>query len=172
MCHELDTGAAEDRNKKDSQKKGTVRVPYLLVDGYNIIHAWDETREIVNQNLDAARQILLEQLTDYRAMTDAEIIVVFDAYRVHGHRTETEEYQNLHVVFTREAETADQYIARFATEHIKQYDITVATSDGLIQLIIRGADAKLMSARDLHDEVQRKREMLREVYLTEEEPAD
>ena len=167
-----DTGAAEDRNKKESQKKGTVRVPYLLVDGYNIIHAWDETREIVTQNLDAARQILLEQLTDYRAMTDAEIIVVFDAYRVHGHRTETEEYQNLHVVFTREAETADQYIARFATEHIKQYDITVATSDGLIQLIIRGADAKLMSARDLHDEVQRKREMLREVYLTEEKPAD
>ena len=149
-------------------KKHPERVPYLLVDGYNIIHAWEETRGIVNQNLDAARQILLEQLTDYRAMTDAEIIVVFDAYRVSGHRTETEEYQNLHVVYTREAETADQYIARFATEHSMKYDITVATSDGLIQLIIRGADARLMSARDLHAAVMGRRQLLRESYLSED----
>lgn len=153
--------------EKKTVKKTVERTPYLLVDGYNIIHAWEETRGIVEQNLDAARQILLEALTEYRAMISSEIIVVFDAYRVSGHKTEIMEYQNLHVVFTREAETADQYIARFTTEHEKKYDITVATSDGLIQLIIRGADAKLMSARELRDEVQNKKEMLRETYLTE-----
>ena len=153
--------------EKKTVKKNVERTPYLLVDGYNIIHAWEETRGIVEQNLDAARQILLEALTEYRAMISSEIIVVFDAYRVSGHKTEIMEYQNLHVVFTREAETADQYIARFTTEHEKKYDITVATSDGLIQLIIRGADAKLMSARELRDEVQNNKEMLRETYLTE-----
>ena len=161
------SGRTDSDRKAASVKKVTERKPYLLVDGYNIIHAWEETRGIVDQNLDAARQILLEALTEYRAMITSEIIVVFDAYRVSGHKTEIMDYQNIHVVFTREAETADQYIARFTTEHEKKYDITVATSDGLIQLIIRGADAKLMSARELQDEVRAKKEMLRETYLTE-----
>ena len=98
-------------------------------------------------------------------MIDAEVIVVFDAYRVEGHRTETEEYQNLHVVFTKAAETADHYIARFTTEHEKKDDITVATSDGLVQLIIRGAGARLYSARDLHDEVMAKQQLLKDTYL-------
>ena len=147
--------------RKESPKK------YLLVDGYNIIHAWEETKGIVNQNLDAARGILLDMLTEYRAVTEPEIIVVFDAYRVPGHRTEIMDYQNLHVVFTKEAETADKYIARFSLEHSKKYDITVATSDGMIQLIIRGADARVWSARDLREMVRTKKEYIRENYLSE-----
>ena len=147
--------------RKESPKK------YLLVDGYNIIHAWEETKGIVNQNLDAARGILLDMLTEYRAVTEPEIIVVFDAYRVPGHRTEIMDYQNLHVVFTKEAETADKYIARFSLEHSKMYDITVATSDGMIQLIIRGADARVWSARDLREMVRTKKEYIRENYLSE-----
>ena len=161
------SGSGEEKasNYKNTRKMAE-RKPYLLVDGYNIIHAWEETKGIVAENLDSARGILLDMLTEYRALISAEIIVVFDAYRVSGHKTEVMDYQNIHVVFTKEAETADQYIARFTTEHEKHYDITVATSDGLIQLIIRGADAKLMSARELHDEVTIKKEMLRETYLS------
>lgn len=163
----VQSGKGEDQaSAVKSTKKAPERKAYLLVDGYNMIHAWKETKEIVAENLDSARGILLDMLTEYRALISAEIIVVFDAYRVSGHKTEVMEYQNIHVVFTKEAETADQYIARFTTEHEKLYDITVATSDGLIQLIIRGADAKLMSARELHDEVLQKKELLRETYLS------
>ena len=153
-----------EKSQKTARKAVPERKPYLLVDGYNILHAWEETRELVQTDLTAARGVLLDMLTDYRAVTTPEIIVVFDAYRVPGHRTEAMDYGNLHVVFTREAETADQYIARFATEHEKKYDITVATSDGMIQLIIRGADARLLSARDLRDAVRMKKEELREQY--------
>ncbi len=159
-----DAGSGSEGRK---EKRTRERSPYLLVDGYNIIHAWEETRSIVNQDLTAARMILLDMLTEYRAMSREEVIVVFDAYRVAGHRVETMDYQNIHVVFTREAETADQYISRFTLEHEKHYDITVATSDGLIQMIIHGADAKLLSARELHGLLQMKKEQLRETYLTE-----
>ena len=160
---------SEDRNNSKNRdkrsRKPEKRNAYLLVDGYNILHAWEETKDLLKQDIHAARGVLLDILVDYKAMIDAEMIVVFDAYRVEGHRTETMEYHNLHVVFTKAAETADHYIARFTTEHEKKDDITVATSDGLVQLIIRGAGARLFSARDLHDEVMAKRQMLKEMYL-------
>ena len=91
--------------------------------------------------------------------------MVFDAYRVQGHPTETLDYYNIHVVYTREAETADRFIEKFAHDNSKKYDITVATSDGLEQIIIRGAGCKLLSARDLKDEIALAQKGLEEAYL-------
>ncbi len=93
------------------------------------------------------------------------LIVVFDAYRVEGHQTEYYDYHNIHVVFTKEAETADQYIERFAHEHGKKYHVTVATSDGLEQIIIRGQGCRLFSARELEEEVRAENRRVYSEYL-------
>ena len=87
---------------------------YLLVDGYNIIFAWEELSELARENLDAARGRLLDILCNYQGIKKCNLIAVFDAYRIAGHKTETLDYHNIHVVFTKEAETADQYIEKFA----------------------------------------------------------
>jgi len=97
--------------------------------------------------------------------------VVFDAYRVQGHRTEVLDYHNIHVVYTKEAETADQYIEKFAHENSKRYDVTVATSDGLEQIIIMGQGCQLLSARDLQQEISRQEDMLRQDYLKKQPKA-
>ena len=162
------------RAKDDGPVKRTFtpreRLPeYLLVDGYNILFAWDELSELLKQNADAARQRLLDILSDYQGATGKEIIVVFDAYRIQGHQTETADYLNIHYVFTKEAETADQYIEKFTHRNAGRYHITVATSDGLEQIIIRGAGSELMSARDLHAEVQRMRQASRETLESRKE---
>ncbi len=138
---------------------------YLLVDGYNIIHAWEELKELAAQNLDGARGKLLDILCNYQGMKKCELIVVFDAYRVQGHPTEIVDYHNIHVIFTKEAETADQYIEKFAHENAGKYDVTVATSDGLEQIIIRGQGCKLLSARDLQEDIRFMENRLREEYL-------
>ncbi len=138
---------------------------YLLVDGYNIVFAWEELIEIASVSIDGARGRLMDILCDYQATRGMELIVVFDAYRVQGHTTEISDYHNIHVVYTKEAETADQYIEKFAHENSKKYDVTVATSDGLEQIIIRGQGCKLLSARDLWDEVERARQKNREEYI-------
>ena len=93
------------------------------------------------------------------------LIVVFDAYRVKGHATEILDYHNIHVVYTKEAETADQYIEKFAHENARRYDVSVATSDGLEQIIIRGQGRRLVSARELWEDLERVKVMLREEYL-------
>ena len=130
------------------------KVPkYLLVDGYNVIFAWQELRELAEKNIDGARGKLQDILCNYQAIRQTEVIVVFDAYRVAGHGTEFLDYQNIHVVYTKEAETADYYIEHFAHENSKKYDITVVTSDGLEQVIIRGAGCALMSSREFEEEV-------------------
>jgi len=134
-------------------KKPAPKENYLLVDGYNIVYAWEELRELAGINIDSARDKLLDILCDYQGMKKCKLIVVFDAYRVKGHRSELMDYHNIHVVYTKEAETADRYIERFAHEHKKQYNITVATSDGMEQIIIRGQECRLLSARDLEIEV-------------------
>ena len=103
-------------------------------------------------------------------MKKCEVIVVFDAYRVKGHDTEILDYHNIHVVYTREAETADQYIEKFAHEHGSKYDVTVATSDGLEQIIMRGQGCKLLSARELEAEVKSMENSLRQEYL-EKQPS-
>jgi small GTP-binding protein len=137
---------------------------YLLVDGYNLIYAWPELKAVLDVNLDGARGKLLDILSNYKAMTDYNVIAVFDAYRVKGHEVTASDYLNIHQVFTAEAQTADAYIERFTHEHGRKYDITVVTSDGLEQVIIRGAGAKLLSSRDFIEEVERRAQELREKY--------
>lgn len=137
---------------------------YLLVDGYNIIYAWEELKELAENNMDGARGRLLDILCNYQAIRKCHLIVVFDAYRVKGHDTEVTDYQNIHVVFTAEAETADQYIEKFAHENGRKYHVTVATSDGMEQIIIRGQDCFLLSARELKEEVERENERIFREY--------
>ncbi|SHI99115.1 translation factor GTPase family protein [Desulfosporosinus lacus] len=137
---------------------------YLLVDGYNIIHAWPELKELAEDNMDGARMKLIDTLSNYQGIRKCRIIVVFDAYRVQGHFEEVMDYHNIHLVYTREAQTADQYIEKFAYVNQKKYNITVATSDGLQQLIIRGAGGALLSARELKVEIEGANERLKQEY--------
>lgn len=138
---------------------------YLLVDGYNVIHAWEELAELAEENLDGARGKLLDILCNYQGIRKCNLIVVFDAYRVKGHVAEVTDYHNIHVVFTAEAETADQYIEKFAHENGRKYRVTVATSDGLEQIIIRGQDCLLISARELKEEIKRVAEENKQQYM-------
>ncbi|WOO37666.1 translation factor GTPase family protein [Anaerocolumna sp. AGMB13020] len=137
---------------------------YLLVDGYNVIYAWTELAELAEDNMDAARIKLLEALSNYQGIRKCQIIVVFDAYRLSGHKEEIINYHNIHMVYTREAQTADQYIEKFAHDNRSKYRITVATSDGLQQIIIRGAGSDLLSARELREEIVRANERLMVAY--------
>ena len=137
---------------------------YLLVDGYNIIFAWPDLKELADQNMDSARMKLLDSLSHYQGIRKCEIIVVFDAYRVQGHREEVMDYHNIHMVFTREAQTADQYIEKFTHDNQKKYRIAVATSDGLQQMIVRGSGGALLSARELKAEVEEANERIRQEH--------
>ena len=139
------------RPGKVQKKQGN----YLLVDGYNIIFSWKELKELAAIGIDSARSRLMDILCNYQGYENCQVILVFDAYRVQNHRTETFSYHNINVVYTREAETADSYIEKFAHENAKKYHITVATSDGLEQIIIRGEGCRLLSARDFEAEIQR-----------------
>ena len=141
------------------------REKYLLVDGYNVIYAWPELKELVDGNMEGARMKLLDALSNYQGIRRCQIIVVFDAYRVQRHQEDVLDYYNIHMVYTREAQTADQYIEKFAHDNKKKYDITVATSDGLQQMIIRGAGCSLLSARELKIEIEKANERLRREYL-------
>ncbi len=145
------------------------RPEYLLVDGYNIIFAWEDLKELAGVTIDGARGKLLDMLCNYQGLKKCELIVVFDAYRVQGHKTEIFDYHNIHVVFTREAETADQYIEKFAHENGRKYDVTVATSDGLEQIIIQGQGCRLFSARELRQEICRMEETVQKEYLEKQE---
>ena len=145
-------------------KQKDAGVEYLLVDGYNVIFAWQELAELARVNMDSARGRLLDILCNYQGIRRCELIVVFDAYRVEGHQTEACDYHNIHVVYTKEAETADVYIERFAHEHASRYRVTVATSDGLEQIIIRGAGCILLSAREFEQEVKEKNRQLQAEY--------
>lgn len=134
-------------------KPAIKREKYLLVDGYNVIFAWEELNELAKVNIDGARGRLMDILCDYQGIRKCHLIVVFDAYRVKGHPTEISDYHNIHVVYTKEAETADQFIEKFAHENGRKYDVIVATSDGLEQIIIRGQGCGLISAREFEKEV-------------------
>ncbi len=158
-----DTGQKAGKPKQEKKE-------YLLVDGYNIIFAWDELKELSEVNIDGARGRLLDILCNYQGMRQCEVIVVFDAYRVKGHDTEMMDHHNIHVVYTKEAETADQYIERFSHENGRKYEVTVATSDGLEQIIIRGQGCRLLSARELKKEIDYYSQNLKADYL-EKQPA-
>ena len=136
---------------------------YLLVDGYNIIFTWKELAELAKVNIDSARDRLNDILMNYQAFKKCRLIVVYDAYRVSGHPTEYFPLNNIMVVFTKEAETADRFIERFAHDNAKLYDVVVATSDGLEQIIIRGQGAALMTANDLLDDVKHYNENSRDI---------
>ena len=137
----------------------------MLVDGYNVIFAWEDLRELAEENVDGARGKLLDILSNYQGIRNCNLIVVFDAYRVQRHKTELLDYHNIHVVFTKEAETADQYIEKFAHEHAGKYRVTVVTSDGLEQIIIRGQGCGLISAREFQEEIRRASEDLKQEYV-------
>lgn len=139
------TGAADTGSGTEEE--------YLLVDGYNIIFAWEELSELAKVNIDGARYRLMDILCNYQGYKKCTLIVVFDAYKVEGNTGEAIKYHNIHVVYTKEAETADQYIEKLAHKIGPRYRVTVATSDGLEQLIIRGQGCLLLSARDLKEEV-------------------
>ncbi|MBR1599667.1 MAG: TetM/TetW/TetO/TetS family tetracycline resistance ribosomal protection protein [Lachnospiraceae bacterium] len=143
---------------KERNNNGT---RYLIVDGYNIVHAWDELKELVDDNLEGARNRLMDVLSNYQAFVKCELILVFDAYKVKGNVGEFFDYHNIHVVYTREAQTADSYIEQLTHEMAKQYQVTVATSDGLVQLITRGQNCMVISARELKAEIERANESIR-----------
>ena len=147
------------KKAKEKQKE------YLLVDGYNIIFAWEELRELAEVNMDGARDRLIDILSNYQGVKKCSLILVFDAYKLEGFPGEVLQYHNIHVVYTKEAETADQYIEKVAHEIGRKYDVTVATSDGTEQVIIRGQGCRLLSAKELKTEVELAVKELREGYL-------
>jgi small GTP-binding protein len=148
-----------------SQKPPVKKEKYLLVDGYNIIFAWQELSALAKTTIDGARGRLLDIMCDYQGIRQCHLIVVFDAYRVQGHPTEYLDYHNIHVVYTKEAETADQFIEKFAHENGRKYDVTVATSDGLEQIIILGKGCHLISAREFEREVMELEKQVKKEFL-------
>ena len=127
---------------------------YLLVDGYNVIFAWDELRELAEGHLDTARQLLMDLLCNYQGLRQCRVILVFDAYRLPYHREEISPYNGIFVVYTREAETADAYIERTTHEIAREHRVRVVTSDGLEQLIVLGQGALRVSASAFHAEIE------------------
>ena len=134
---------------------------YLLVDGYNIIFAWDELNALSKESLDAARHRLMDILCNYQGFQKCVLILVFDAYRVPGSPGSIEQYHNIHVVYTKEAETADMFIERVTHEIGRNRRVRVATSDGMEQIIILGHGALRVSARMFHEEVQNVEKQIR-----------
>ena len=140
------------------------------MDGYNIVHAWPVLKDLAADNLDAARGKLMDILCNYQGYKGCTLILVFDAYKVKGNLGTIEAYHNIHVVYTKEAETADEYIAKLTHEIGKKYPVTVATSDNLEQLIVMGQGAVRLSAQEFMDEVEAvSRDMHRE-YLDRQVP--
>lgn len=155
----------QSAGRKEPNSGRTGQQNWLLVDGYNIIHAWEELRELSELNFDAARARLLDILSNYQGYRRQEVLVVFDAYRVQGRtKAEVEKWHNVYVVYTKQAETADQYIAKAVQELKGQYHITVATSDRLVQLIILGQGALRISARELWEEIEAAQAEIRQNY--------
>ena len=138
---------------------------YLLVDGYNIIFSWEELRELSESSLEAARGRLLDILSDYQGYRKKTLIVVFDAYRVEGGCGEVSQYHNIYVVYTKEAETADQYIEKTVHAIGRCHRVTVATSDALEQVIILGQGAVRMAAAELYEEIEKSRQEMRRDYM-------
>ena len=127
---------------------------YLLVDGYNIIFAWDELHAIAEGDINAAREALINLLSDYQSVRKCHLIVVFDAYKVKGGVGSIEKRHGLHVVYTKEAETADMYIEQASYDLSRKHRVRVATSDGMEQMIILGHGAERISATELYWEVE------------------
>ena len=126
---------------------------FVLVDGYNVIFAWEELSALAKLNIDSARDALIDILGNYQGLKDCDVAVVFDAYSVEGHRIESVDYGNVHVIYTAEAQTADGFIEHFTHSHSSDYAVTVVTSDSTEQIIAAGAGSKIISSRDFQNEV-------------------
>ena len=135
---------------------------YLLVDGYNIIFAWDNLKEIAADNLEAARNTLINILCNYQGFRQCDLILVFDAYKVKGNQGEVERINNISVVYTKEAETADMYIEKTAHQIGRKHRVRVATSDAMEQLIILGSGAIRVSANEFKQEIEEAENSIRE----------
>ncbi|MEY8508290.1 translation factor GTPase family protein [Lachnospiraceae bacterium 42-17] len=146
------------RGKKEKLKE------YLLVDGYNVIFAWEDLKDLAKVNIEAARNKLMDILCNYQGFKKCTVILVFDAYKVEGYVLEIQKYHNIHVVYTKEAETADQYIEKVVHEIGRKYHVTVVTSDGVEQVVTLGQGGKLISAREFHEEVETTKHLIREEY--------
>lgn len=139
---------------------------YLLVDGYNIIFAWDELKKAAEENLDLARSLLINMLCNYQGFRQCNVILVFDAYKVKGSVGEVERVNNITVVYTKEAETADTYIEKATHDLSKEHRVRVATSDNLEQTIILGNGAYRISAAEFYDEIKRTEKAIKEFIET------
>ncbi len=153
-------------SEKEKKEQKREEIPeYLLVDGYNVIFAWEDLKELAKENIEAARNKLMDIMCNYQGYKKCTLILVFDAYKVEGSWLEIQKYHNIHVVYTKEAETADQYIEKVVHVIGRKYHVTVATSDGVEQVITVGQGASLISARELEEEVEIMKRELREQYL-------
>jgi predicted RNA-binding protein with PIN domain len=141
---------------------------YLLVDGYNMIFAWEHLRALAQRDIKAARDALLDDLSNYAGYTKANVICVFDAYKVAGGTEQVYRYHNIDVIFTKEAETADLYIEKAAHELTKQYSVKVATSDAVEQVIIYGAGAVRLSAMNFYEEVRSAERERKATYVADD----
>lgn len=163
-------GNVQVKRKEYQPKKQEAEVEeYLLVDGYNMIFAWEELKELAKENIDSARSRLMDIMCNYQGFKECHLILVFDAYKVVGFPGEMQKYHNIHVVYTKEAETADQYIEKLTYKIGKKHHVTVATSDCLIQLIIMGQGCARMSAAELKAEVEEVNQQIRKDYLEQQQ---
>ncbi|MCR4840808.1 MAG: TetM/TetW/TetO/TetS family tetracycline resistance ribosomal protection protein [Lachnospiraceae bacterium] len=151
----------DDRNAgpKVKVKAGGGETKCLLIDGYNVIFAWDELKALAADNIDSARDALILRLSNYAGFKGLHTILVFDAYKVHNFSGEKLKYDNVEVIFTKQAETADEFISKSIRSFPKEYVVTVASSDGIIQLSAMGAGSRILSSSDL----------IRDILLTEEQ---
>ena len=143
---------------------------FLLVDGYNMIHAWKELKELVEVSLESARQKLLDILSNYQGSQKMQIIVVFDGYLVKGNLGTVYQYHNISVVYTKEAETADHFIERTVHRLPRHYKVSVATSDSLEQMIILGQGAERITAQQLRSRILSAEKNIRTKYIENRPP--
>jgi len=147
--------------KKQRKKEEDVQ-EYLLVDGYNVIFAWEELKELAKVSIEAARDKLMDILCNYQGYKKCVLILVFDAYKVEGYTLEIQKYHNIHVVYTKEAETADQYIEKVVHHIGRKYHVTVVTSDGVEQVITMGQGGTRISSRDFLEEIEYTKKLIAE----------
>ena len=161
--------SAEPPDKRSHAARKASEKEYLLIDGYNIVFAWEDLRELAIKDIMAARDKLIDLIVDFAGFRKEHVILVFDAYKVRGGRGEVIHVGGIDVIYTKEAETADLYIEKAAHELSKRYKVTVATSDAVEQVIIYGAGAYRMSAQNLLEELVLTKSLMREHYEKRDE---
>ena len=163
------TFTKSSENQSENKKHNSVRTPkysgteYLLVDGYNVIFAWDSLKALAKDNVDGARNTLINILCNYQGYKKCEVILVFDAYKVKGNTGDVEKIDNINVVYTKEAETADMYIEKVSHKLAKNNKVRVVTSDALEQLIILEGGALRVSSKEFFYEIKQAEDDIRNI---------